>query len=170
MNIKCSFILLFVCLEVSAYSDWSTQPSNVAQHVAITVRNAPEYQFAVAGEDYLIQCDVTANQTSMTIWLRNGYAIKSGDHYVIQTKGLLVRNIQESDDDIYMCIVVALTGEFIERHIRVEVIVPPKIQPFEMELEGIENQPFSVKCNATGKPTYSWFKDNEQLNAENADR
>lgn len=70
---------------------------------------------------------------------------------MIQTKGLLVRNVQESDDGIYTCrAVVVQTGEFVERDIRVEVQVLPKVQPFTTELEGIEDQPFSVQCNATG--------------------
>lgn len=92
---------------------------------------------------------------------------------MIQTKGLLIRNVQESDDDAYTCrAAVIQTGELVERTIRVEVQVLPKVQPFTEELEGIEDQPFSVKCNATGKPvpTYTWVKDNNQLNVENADR
>lgn len=96
-----------------------------------------------------------------------------GDRYVIQTKGLLVRNVQESDDGIYTCrAAVIQTGELVERNIRVEVQVLPKVQPFTVELEGTEDQLFSVKCNATGKPvpTYTWIKDSEQLNVEHADR
>lgn len=101
------------------------------------------------------------------------FQIKIGDRYVIQTKGLLVRNVDESDDGIYTCrAAVFQTGELVERNIRVEVQVLPKVQPFTFELEGIEDQSFSVKCNATGKPvpTYTWIKDSEQLNLENADR
>ncbi|XP_031621318.1 fasciclin-2 isoform X3 [Contarinia nasturtii] len=146
---------------------------DIETYVAITWRNAPEYQYPVAGKDYVVQCEVTANPAPTVDWLRNGDPIKIGDRYVIQTKGLLVRNVQESDDGIYTCrAVVVQTGEFVERDIRVEVQVLPKVQPFEMELEGIEDQPFSLKCNATGKPvpTYSWIKDSEQLNVESADR
>lgn len=67
---------------------------------------------------------------------------------------------------------VIQTGEVAERNIRVEVQVLPKVQPFTVELEGIEDQPFSVKCNASGKPvpTYTWIKDDMQLNVANADR
>lgn len=92
---------------------------------------------------------------------------------MIQTKGLLVRNVDESDDGIYTCrAAVIQTGELVERNIHVEVQVLPKVQPFTIELEGVEDQPFSVKCNATGKPvpTYTWIKDSEQLNVETADR
>lgn len=84
-----------------------------------------------------------------------------------------MRNVQESDDGIYTCrAAVIQTGELVERNIRVEVQVLPKVQPFTIELEGIEDQPFSVKCNATGKPvpTFTWVKDSEQLDVAGADR
>lgn len=85
----------------------------------------------------------------------------------------MIRNVQETDDGIYTCrAVVIQTGEVVERNIRVEVQVLPKVDPFTVELEGIEDQPFSVKCNATGKPVpiYTWVKDDMQLNVANADR
>lgn len=81
--------------------------------------------------------------------------------------------MSETDDGIYTCrAAVIQTGELVERNIRVEVQVIPKVQPFTTELEGVEGQSFSVLCNATGKPVpkYTWIKDSEQLNVEGADR
>lgn len=48
----------------------------------------------------------------------------------------------------------------------------PKVQQLPKEEETVEDQPFSIKCKATGKPvpTYEWIKDSNQLNVENADR
>lgn len=85
----------------------------------------------------------------------------------------MIRTVNETDDGIYTCRAAVIeTGELVERNIRVEVQISPKVQPFTVELEGIEDQAFSVKCNATGKPvpTYTWIKDSEQLNLEKADR
>lgn len=100
--------------------------------------------------------------------------IKLSDKYLIKTTGLVIKDVEESDDGVYICrAAVYDTGELIERPIRVEVQVLPKIQPFNMYLEGVEDQPFSVQCNATGKPapTFTWVKDSEQKNlAEQGDR
>lgn len=108
------------------------------------------------------------------LFIVSKFQIQIDEKYVIQTKGLLIKNVQESDDGIYTCrAAVFETGELTERNIRLEVQVYPKVQPFTVELEGVEDQPFSVKCNATGKPvpSYTWIKDSEQLNLEtSADR
>jgi hypothetical protein len=46
----------------------------------------------------------------------------SGDHYVVETDGLLIRKVTEADDGVYVCRAIVLdTGELQERHINVEV-------------------------------------------------
>lgn len=40
--------------------------------VAITWRNAPENQYPIAGKDYTVQCEVSANPAPTVDWLRNG--------------------------------------------------------------------------------------------------
>lgn len=99
--------------------------------------------------------------------------VSSDPRHIIETSGLRILNVTESDDDTYTCRAVVIeTGELSERNIRVEVQVKPKIDQFVGKLEAIEDQTFSVKCNATGKPvpTYEWIKDSNQLNLDDADR
>lgn len=89
------------------------------------------------------------------------------------TKGLVIRDVKESDDGIYTCrAAVIQTGELVERNIRVEVHIKPKIEPFTFQLEATEDHPFSVKCNATGKPVpeYTWVKNINNQNVASADR
>lgn len=92
---------------------------------------------------------------------------------MVETRGLLIKNIQDSDDGIYTCrAAVIQTGELVERNIRVEVHIIPEIEQFPARLEAVEEQQFSVKCNATGKPVpeFTWIKDHSQINVEHADR
>lgn len=99
--------------------------------------------------------------------------IKSGGRYIVHSRGLTIRNVQETDDGIYTCRAAVIeTGELVERNIRVEVLIKPVVSTFTEQLEAIEDEPFSVFCNATGKPApqFTWIKDHGQLNVAHADR
>lgn len=65
-----------------------------------------------------------------------------------------------------------LTGELVERNIHVEVQVLPEVQPFNTALEAVNEQPFRIQCNATGKPVpeYTWVKVSDRRNVEEGDR
>lgn len=52
------------------------------------------------------------------------------------------------------------------------MLIKPQIGTLPTELETVEEQSFSVQCNATGKPRpqFTWIKDSTQQNVANADR
>lgn len=82
--------------------------------------NAPENQYPIAGRDYMIQCEVQADPPPIISWERGGVAITSKDRYVVDTKGLLIKGIKESDDGVYTCrAVVLLTGHLQNKNIKV---------------------------------------------------
>lgn len=60
----------------------------------------------------------------------------------------------------------------MERNIKVEVQILPKVEPFITPLEAVDGQPFAVQCNATGKPVpeFSWTKDINSANLATAER
>lgn len=60
----------------------------------------------------------------------------------------------------------------VERNIRVEVQIKPKVDPLPARLEAVEEQQFSVQCNGSGKPVpeFTWIKDQSQLNVAKIDR
>ncbi|KAL9884766.1 fasciclin-2 isoform X3 [Glossina fuscipes] len=145
----------------------------IESYVAITWTNAPENQYPILGEVYVVKCEVKADPNPTIDWLRNGDQIRTGDKYVVQTHGLLIRDVQESDDGIYTCRAAVIeTGELLERTIRVEVYSRPVITYLPITLEATEGQPFAANCTATGKPKpeISWIKDAAQQNVANADR
>ncbi|XP_037936021.1 fasciclin-2 isoform X6 [Teleopsis dalmanni] len=145
----------------------------IKTYVAITWTNAPESQYPILGEDYIVKCEVKADPNPTIDWLRNGDPVRSGDKYVVQTHGLLIRNVQESDDGTYTCRAAVIeTGELLERTIRVEVYIRPVITYLPNTLEAVEGKSFATNCTATGKPVpeISWIKDAAQQNVATADR
>lgn len=88
--------------------------------------DAPEEQYPILGSKYKVKCKVQANPSPIVDWLRNGQQISSNgskdDHLLIDTDGLVIQNVTEEDDGIYICRAIVLdTGELNERNIKVEV-------------------------------------------------
>ncbi|KOB73599.1 Fasciclin II GPI-linked isoform [Operophtera brumata] len=55
--------------------------------------------------------------------------VDTGDRYVTHTNGLLIKNVEESDEDTYTCrAVVFETGELAERTIKLEVYTAPEME------------------------------------------
>ncbi|XP_077291454.1 neural cell adhesion molecule fasciclin 2 [Arctopsyche grandis] len=141
--------------------------------VSITWKNAPDNQYPIKGRDYVVKCEVVANPPPTIDWMRNGDQIAIGGRYLPEPKGLLIKNVQESDDGIYTCRAgVILTGELAERNIRLEVHSPPEIEPITETLEVLEGETASLTCKATGKPqpTFRWTKQNTLEDLSKADR
>lgn len=83
-----------------------------------------------------------------------------------------MKNVQESDDGIYVCRAAVIpTGELDTRYIRVEVQIPPVIEPMK-GIEIIEGDIASIQCTASGKPppTYTWIKKSTMQDLSKTDR
>lgn len=77
------------------------------------------------------------------------------------------------DDGPYTCrAAVISTGELMDRHINVEVQIKPTVLDFPRGIEAVEVQPFSMFCNATGKPVpeFTWVRSRDQQNLVDEDR
>ncbi|XP_020805209.1 fasciclin-2 isoform X2 [Drosophila serrata] len=163
----------YYCTASYANTEILEKGVTIKTYVAITWTNAPENQYPTLGQDYVVMCEVKADPNPTIDWLRNGDPIRTGDKYVVQTHGLLIRDVQEDDEGIYTCRAAVIeTGELLERTIRVEVFIQPVIVSLPSELEATEGQPYAANCTATGKPVpeISWIRDATQLNVATADR
>lgn len=104
--------------------------------------------------------------------MKDGETITTNEKYVVQTNALLIRNVQESDDGTYSCrAAVISTGELDIRYIKVEVQIPPTIEPMQ-PLDIIEGDLASIQCNAIGKPppVYTWIKRSTKQDLSKTDR
>ncbi|XP_018337242.1 PREDICTED: fasciclin-2 isoform X3 [Trachymyrmex septentrionalis] len=141
--------------------------------IAITWENAPPNQYPILGDDFDIHCQVRARPSPSVDWLFKGEVIKTNNHYIINTYSLKIKNVQKSDDGIYICRAsVQTTGELQERPIRVEVHIRPVIVEFTKPIDVIEGENADIKCNGTGKPppVITWVKSLTQQNLSITDR
>lgn len=140
--------------------------------VDITWVDAPENQFPVLHQDYLIRCEVRANPAPIVDWMRNGQPVVSDDRHIVESHGLLLKSVNEADDGVYTCrAVVVATGQIEFRVIKVEVHFPPSIVPME-PVTIIEGESASVQCNGSGKPppSFNWIKEDTRQDLSVTDR
>lgn len=134
--------------------------------------DAPTNQYATVNQTYRVRCEVRANPPPAIDWLKNGQIITTNEKYVVESKGLLIQNVQESDDGTYSCrAAVILTGDLKTRHIQLEVLVPPTIEEIR-SIEIREGEIANIKCVATGKPAphVTWIKLPMNQDLSKADR
>ncbi|XP_074026170.1 neural cell adhesion molecule fasciclin 2 isoform X3 [Leptinotarsa decemlineata] len=141
-------------------------------YIDISFIDAPENQYPIVGKDFEVKCKVKGNPAPLIDWNKNEQSIKTNEKFVVGPDRLLIRNVTEADDGVYKCTAIELsTGQFKTRNIKVEVQVPPKIQPID-SITIIEGESASAKCTATGKPppTYQWIKLKDRQDLSITDR
>ncbi|KAL1138703.1 hypothetical protein AAG570_008765 [Ranatra chinensis] len=158
----------YMCTALYAGSTRLVKTVRLKTFVAVTWEDAPEEQNPLVGQDYRVKCRVRAEPPPHVEWRINGVDVPEASRYIVETDGLLIQKVQESDDGIYTCrAFVVETGELAERNIRVEVYTLPRfIDGMSSSLEVVDGESASITCNATGKPkpTYSWIRASSQEN------
>jgi len=165
----------YTCTAVYAGTKTISKSVRIETIYAITWIDAPEEQYPILGYRYKVKCKVQAQPAPIVDWLRNGQQILSGkDRYVIDNDGLVIQNVTEADDGIYICRAIVLdTGELSERNIKVEVHTAPRFEEdMPSVVEVVEGESASVTCVARGKPKpqYSWIRVNNDLNLASNER
>ncbi|KAJ2951644.1 hypothetical protein O0L34_g13803 [Tuta absoluta] len=159
---------------VSSYANMPLSASVTLETiVAITWKDANENQYATKGKDFKVMCEVIAEPSPAIDWFKEGTPIVTGDRYVIHANGLLIKNVEESDDGTYTCrAVVIQTGELAERNIKVEVYTAPEMEERELKVEIKEGESTMITCKARGKPPpkYTWIKASTRENLASTSR
>jgi len=144
----------------------------ISTFIGITWEDAPEDQYAVIHKDSKIRCVVKARPAATVDWLKESLIISTGDRYVVETDGLLIRGVTPEDAGHYTCRARVLeTGSLEERNIKLEVQVPPTWIRKPVPVKGIELERTDFQCEARGvpNPTYTWV-DWEKRDATDKDQ
>lgn len=164
---------VYTCNANYAVTEKLSESIKLTTYEAIEFVNAPENQYPIAGEDFKILCKVKGNPSPIIDWSKNERTIVSNEKYVVDNDELLVKNVTELDDGEYTCQAVVLsTGDYQSRNIKLEVQVPPRIEPMQPVIEVIEGETASTICKAYGKPPpkYTWIKENTREDLSKTDR
>lgn len=149
----------YKCSAIYAANQELSESVSVSIIIGITWSDAPTEQFASLGTDYKLKCKVEANPPANIDWLKESVIISTGDRYVIETDGLLIKGITKSDGGTYTCRArVPQTGELEERNIILDVQEPPSWVLKPSNVQGIETEKAEFKCQALGAPlpSYTW--------------
>jgi len=131
----------------------------ISTFIGITWEDAPTEQFARLDNDYKIRCVVRANPPANIDWLKESLIISTGDQFVIESDGLLIKEVDKENSGTYTCRArVAETGELEERDIVLDVQEPPSLALEPSDVRGVEMDKAEFKCEAVGspKPKYTW--------------
>lgn len=135
----------------------------------ITFDDAPSSQHPPVHRDSTIRCQVSGEPTPVVSWKFNdtmAIGSEGKGRYLIEKKGLLVKNITQADNGYYTCRAeVEADGRYDERRILVVVHVPPKVTKTIGQINGTEGELAVISCNASGfpRPLFKFSKDEKDL-------
>lgn len=159
---------VYTCMGTYATSKVLTKSVHLKTIMEVTWVNAPEEQYPLLGSDYKVKCEVEARPSPRIEWKLNGEPVPQDGRHIIETDGLIIRNVRADDDGIYICRALVLeTGQLQEKRIKVEVHTKPTIsESMPKSLEVVDGESASITCNASGKPApvYTWLKGSTKQN------
>ncbi|XP_030391159.1 hemicentin-2 isoform X3 [Gopherus evgoodei] len=135
--------------------------------VRVSVQERPSVR-VVGGEELsvafrhsvAVQCLATGIPVPSLSWWKDGIALQ-GTGSLLQ-----IEKVDVVDEGVYSCVATNPAGEG-RRDVRLKVLVPPNIEPGEVNQTVPETFPASFECLASGMPTpnVSWYKGPRLLSA-----
>lgn len=136
----------------------------------ISFEDATSPQNPARGTDALITCKATAFPEPAVSWQFKKKKLGTGKrtHRYKQTdEGLIIRNISEADNGVYLCRAeVAEEAMFDEKKITVEVHVPPMMtEGLGSGVEGVEGDEMVIACKADAypDPVFHFYKGDDKI-------
>ncbi|KAM4662543.1 hemicentin-2 [Discoglossus pictus] len=105
----------------------------------------------------VLQCDVSGSPPPSMSWWKDGSPLH------VYGPMLQINSVSVVDEGVYTCVATNAAGEG-KQDVILAVLVPPNIEPSEVNHTVVENNPASLECLASGSPApvVSWYR-GEQL-------
>ncbi|XP_067398294.1 hemicentin-2 [Emydura macquarii macquarii] len=132
---------------------------SVQERPAVSVVGREEVSVAFR-HSVALQCLATGVPVPSLGWWKDGNAL-------LATGSLLqIEKVDVMDEGVYSCVATNPAGEG-RRDVTLKVLVPPNIEPSEVNQTVPENFPASFECLASGMPTpnVTWYKGPQLLSA-----
>ncbi|XP_041428394.1 hemicentin-2 isoform X1 [Xenopus laevis] len=108
----------------------------------------------------VLECDVSGNPPPSVTWWKDGFLLP------IHGPKLQINSVSIDDEGVYTCVATNFAGEG-RQDVVLTVLVPPNIEPSDVNQTVVENLPASFECLASGSPLpiVSWYRGEQLLSA-----
>ncbi|XP_060838240.1 cell adhesion molecule Dscam2 isoform X11 [Rhopalosiphum padi] len=116
----------------------------------------------VSGENLFVTCPVAGYPLESITWERDNRQLPINRKQKVFPNGtLIIENVERSSDQAtYTCVARNAQGHTAKGNLEVQVMVPPRIRPFEFESAVFAGEPVQITCLVTkgDKPLrISWY-------------
>ncbi|KAG9473293.1 hypothetical protein GDO78_019504 [Eleutherodactylus coqui] len=111
-------------------------------------------------EPVTLECNVSGTPAPTVTWWKDGLQLQA------RGSTLQIAALAIDDEGVYMCVATNDAGE--GRHaVLLNVLVPPNIEPSDVNHTAVENLPATLECLASGSPlpVVSWYRRGQLLSA-----
>ncbi|XP_060838244.1 cell adhesion molecule Dscam2 isoform X15 [Rhopalosiphum padi] len=122
----------------------------------------------VSGENLFVTCPVAGYPLESITWERDNRQLPINRKQKVFPNGtLIIENVERSSDQAtYTCVARNAQGHTAKGNLEVQVMVPPRIRPFEFESAVYAGEPIQLTCLVTkgDKPLrISWYLQSKEL-------
>ncbi|XP_069842937.1 hemicentin-2 [Dendropsophus ebraccatus] len=132
----------------------------LVQELPLVTINGGSSVSAKLREAVTLECDVSGTPPPTVSWWKDGQQVEG------RGTTLQIQAISIDDEGVYTCVAANEAGEG-RQDVVLNVLVPPNIEPTDVNHTVVENFPATLECLASGSPlpVVSWYRGGQLLSS-----